>query len=98
MGRSNDLQEQANAISSALLTRAAREDAPFLVSTSGGGSGQQGGAGDMSVKVENRGGGFAHDIAVETTWGTGRLDSLGQGDSGNLNFHVDSGYQPGNPP
>jgi hypothetical protein len=98
MSRANQLQEQANAISSGLLSRAAMEDAPFLVATGGGGGGQKGGAGDMSLTVQNRGGSLAHDITVETTWGDGPLDSLGQGDQAMLTFHVDDGYDPSDPP
>src|SRR5262245_13539900 len=52
MARANRLQEQANAISSALLSRASMSDVPFLVATGGGGSGQKGGAGEMTIVLE----------------------------------------------
>ena len=81
MARANSLQEQANAISSGLLSRAASQDAPFLVSASSGGHGSTGGLAEMGMKVQNRGGGLAHDITVETTWGPAHFDSLGEGDA-----------------
>jgi hypothetical protein len=92
MKTSNQLQEQANMISSQLLGRAAREDAPFLIAVPGGGSGQTGGAGDTGMTVQNRGGGLAHDITVESSWGSYHLDSLAAGERANVMFHTDTGY------
>ena len=98
MRRSNELQEQANAISSAMVSRAARQDAPFLVSSPGGGHGQRGGAGESRVTVENRGGGLANDIRIETTWGDASLDSLAAGDQGQVSMRTETGYEPKNRP
>jgi hypothetical protein len=90
--RANALQEQANAISAALVARATKQDTPFLVATGGGGSGRRGGPGDWRLVVQNRGGSLAHDISIETTRGTLNLDSLGQGDEKMLTLHVDADW------
>lgn len=89
MARSNELQDQANTISSGLLARATRETAPFLVAVTGGGGGSQGGGADYRMTVQNRGGGLAHDIKVETTWGEAPIDSLGAGDKADITVHTD---------
>jgi hypothetical protein len=97
MRRSNELQEQANAISSALVGRAARQDAPFLVATPAGGEGTTGGAGVSRLRVQNRGGGLAHQITLETTWGDGHLESLADGETQDVPFHKETGYGAGEP-
>jgi hypothetical protein len=96
MRRSNALQEQANAISSAMVARAGRQDAPFLVATPGAGGGTRGGSGEQSLIVQNRGGGLARDIEIETAWGPARLESLGTGDEGRVNLILETGYDPPN--
>jgi hypothetical protein len=90
MATANRLQEQGNAISSGLLARSAKEDAPFLISASSGGSGTTGGNATFGMVVENRGGGLAHDIEVDTTWGQGHVPTaLGTGDKAQLSFQTD---------
>lgn len=91
MQQANSLQEQANTISAALVARAAAQAAPFLVAALGGGS-SMGGSGDWEIIVQNRGGGLAHDITVETTRGDITLDSLGEGDEKRATLHVDSDW------
>jgi len=98
MRKANKLQEQANAISSGLLARAAREGAPFLVAAESGSSGQRGGGAKVTMTVQNRGGGLAHEITVETTWGDASLPSLGTGDNAELTFQIDTGWDPHMPP
>lgn len=66
MRRSNALQEQANAISSAMVARAIQQDAPLLLATPGGGHGTRGGAAEEWLLVQNRGGGPAIDIEIQT--------------------------------
>jgi hypothetical protein len=56
MKTANRLQDQANAISSGFLARAAKQDAPFLIAASTGGSGSTGGKANFGMVVENRGG------------------------------------------
>jgi hypothetical protein len=94
MRRANQLQEQANAISSGLMARATQQDAPFLVAVPSGGGGSLGGAGDYGLTIQNQGGGLAHDITVESNWGNAQLPSLGQGERAELTFHVSEGYDP----
>lgn len=92
MAEANDLQSQANQIASALLARANRSDLPFLVSTSGGGSGSTGGAGEWLLKVQNRGGGLARSIVVETSAGDASIDAIGAGDEATTLLRVSTGY------
>lgn len=92
MRTANRLQEQANAISSGMLAQSAQTAAPFLVAAPGGGTGSIGGAATHKVIVQNRGGGLAHDIAVETTWGAGHIDSLAAGDSAEVSVKKETGY------
>jgi hypothetical protein len=80
MARANELQSQANAISSALLSRQTAIQTPFLVATLGGGGGSRGGAGSYGIQVQNRGGSLAHDVVVETSWGPVEVASLAPGD------------------
>lgn len=98
MRRSNELQAQANAISGTMVSRGARQDAPFLVASPGGGHGQRGGSGESRITVQNRGGGLANDIRVETNWGDARIDSLGAGDQGQVTQRTETGYDPKNRP
>lgn len=97
MKTANRLQEQANAISSGLLARAAREDAPFLIAASAGGSGTTGGQATFRMLVENRGGGLAHDIDVDTTWGKAHIASLGAGDKAEISVQTDNWGQNDQP-
>ena len=97
MATANSLQEQANAISSGLLARAAREDAPFLIGASAGGSGAIGGQATFRMLVENRGGGLAHDIDVDTTWGKAHIASLGAGDKAEISVQTDNWGQNDQP-
>jgi hypothetical protein len=92
MKTANRLQEQANTIAGGWLARSAREDAPFLVSAPAGGSGQRGGPAKSRMIVQNRGGGLAHDITVQTTWGDAPIHSLGTGDKADITFRLDSGW------
>ena len=80
MAKANELQSAANAISSALLSRQAKQEAPFLISSRGGASGTRGGAAKGHINIQNRGGSLAHDVIVETTWGNAGIESLGPGD------------------
>jgi hypothetical protein len=86
MKTANELQAQANAISSGLLARAAKQDAPFLIAASTGGSGSVGGKAIFGMVVENRGVGLAHDIDIDTTWGKARIPSLAAGDKAQISL------------
>lgn len=79
MSRANELQSQANAISSTLASRQMAMQAPFLLAANAGGSGSVGGVFNANIRVENRGRSLAHDIIVKTSWGEADLDSLPPG-------------------
>jgi hypothetical protein len=80
MRHANELQAAANAMSSALLARNIAVDAPFLIATPTGATGTQGGHAVGRIQVQNRGGGLAHDMLVETTWGDVNFAALAPGD------------------
>jgi len=98
MRTGNRLQEQANAISTGFLTQTQQAGAPFLVGVPGGGEGTIGGAATHRVVVQNRGGGLANDVDVETTWGHGQIGTLGAGDTANVSVRKDTGYSHGDNP
>jgi hypothetical protein len=97
MRTANELQDRANAISSGLLARAAKQDAPFLIAASTGGSGSTGGKATFGMVVENRGGGLAHDIEIDTTWGKAQIPSLAAGDKAQISLQTDNWGQNDQP-
>jgi hypothetical protein len=92
MATANRLQASANEISGALLARQAAMETPFLVATSLGGSGSQGGRADYSMEVQNRGASLAHSISVETNWGEVSIESLAAGDSRKVQIGLAGGW------